>query len=65
MTNGLYFASQYDNEWHNLYDVKHILHNNKTASIGEMTNEGFRVDEEVDVFTWKEVLELYKEEGDN
>ena len=57
---GLYFSSQYDAEWHNLKDFEYVLsEDKKSAMIGIKTGEGFRVDYEVDVFTFEEMVEFY------
>lgn len=56
----IYYISQYDNCIHNLNDVQHELFGEEQAYIGKMTNEGFKVEEEVDLHTLKEILEIYK-----
>ena len=56
----IYYISNYDGCIHNLKDVQHELFGKEQAYIGKMTDEGFKVDEEVDLHTLKEILEIYK-----
>jgi hypothetical protein len=56
----IYYISNIDNCIHNLKDVQHELFGEDNAYIGEMTDNGFEVQEEVDLHSLKEILEIYK-----
>ena len=59
MNGRIYFASCFDNQWHNINDWEHILSDNgKEASIGQLEGDEFRIDEEVTLYTLEEVFEL-------
>jgi len=58
----IYYVSQFDNLVHNIYDVDHrIIDYGRSALIGvdTKTEDGLRVDEEVDLWTIKEVAEFF------
>ena len=56
----VYFVSQYDGRVHCLYDCEYQLIDEKNAYIGKNTLEGFRVDDEVELWNVIEVSEFYK-----
>ena len=56
----IYYVSQYDNRVHNINDVEHQFINRNQAHIGkDCGDDGFRVDEEVDLWTIEEVAKFY------
>lgn len=59
MDDRIYFISQYDNKIHNVNDVDHIIVDENNAEVGEWTPDGLRVDEEVTLYTLREVYKFY------
>jgi len=60
-TERIYYVSQFDNRAHCLYDREHQIINEKYAYIGKYSSvDGFRIDEEVNLFTMKEISEFFK-----
>lgn len=63
----IYFVSQYDNQVHNVNDWQHRKIGEKEAYIGgrygayEDEENGFIVNEEVDLWTLEEVAKFYKD----
>jgi hypothetical protein len=61
-----YYISQYDNRVHNINDVEYQLIANEDNTIHQAYigkdcgDDGFRVDEEVTLYTILEVAEFYK-----
>ena len=58
----IYYVSQFDNLIHNIYDTDHcVIDDGKSALIGvdTKTDNGLRVDEEVSLWTIKEIAEFY------
>lgn len=58
----IYYVSQFDNLVHNIYDADHcVIYDGKSALIGvyTKTEDGLRVDEEVNLWTIKEIAEFY------
>ena len=62
----IYFVSQFDNQVHNIYDWEHqfidVTESNEVynAYIGKDSGkDGFRVDEEVVLYTIKEIAKFY------
>jgi hypothetical protein len=61
MNERIYFISQFDNRTHNIFDWQHKIINEKEAYIGkDCQEEGFRVDEEVSLWTLDEIMDFYK-----
>lgn len=60
----VYYVSQYDNKIHNIYDNEYIFAENDkiyNAYVGKNCgDDGFRVDEEVTLYTLKEIIEFFK-----
>ena len=60
MDNKIYYVSQYDNNIHNINDVEHKIINEDLAYVGkDCGDNGFRVDEEVSLWTLKEIVRFY------
>jgi len=57
----VYYVSQYDNRVHNINDVEHQLVKGKDnmVYIGKQYEDGFEVNEEVELWTIKEVASFY------
>ena len=57
----IYYVSQYDNRVHNINDMEHQLIKGKQnmVYIGRQFEDGFEVDEEVELWTIKEVASFY------
>jgi|WetSurSiteA1Bulk_404760.scaffolds.fasta_scaffold525651_1 hypothetical protein len=56
-----YFISNYDNMIHNIYDVDHqVFSPCDKAYIGKHTDEGFRVDDEVTLYTLQEIVKFFE-----
>jgi len=57
----VYYVSQYDNQIHHINDKDHKIISEKEAYIGKDCGyeNGFRVDEEVNLWTVKEVMEFF------
>lgn len=57
-----YFFSNHDNEIHNINDFDSVIsEDGKSAEIGEWTSEGLRVNDEVCIYTFEEIIEIIKE----
>lgn len=62
MDERIYFVSQFDNMAHNLKDWEHKKLSDTEAYIGrDFHEDGFRVEEEVNLWTLREIVEFYKQ----
>ena len=60
MNNKIYYVSQYDNNIHNINDAEHKIINEDCAYMGRFDKDNvFRVDEEVSLWTLKEIFKFY------
>lgn len=57
----IYYISNGDGCIHNINDVEHAIIDEKSAYIGVIyCNDGFRIDEEVSLWTLKEVIRFFE-----
>jgi len=60
LDNKIYYVSQYDNNIHNINDVEHKIINEDLAYVEkDCGDDYFRVDEEVSLWTLKEIVRFY------
>lgn len=60
MNDRIYYVSQYDNLVHNINDKDHKIIGDNLAYVGKDCGEdGLRVDEEVNLWTIKEIADFY------
>jgi hypothetical protein len=61
MSDKIYFVSFADNRVHNINDYEHQIVNETTAYIGKDCGEdGFRVDDEVNLWTITEIAKFFE-----